>query len=132
MLIGQGILLIVVLPLASWFFLALVLSPGLPRSKLLFHTPPLKLNIEPWLLQLLSWPSCAFFSKSFACFFFMFQCSGVTMFLPLLSLLILFSTLALSILRWISTMFVKKFFAKTNVLDLFLERTIWPISSQNH
>ena len=132
MLTGQEIPLIVILPLASWFFLALVLFPGLPRSKLLFHTPPLKLNIEPWLLQLLSWPSCAFFSKSFACFFFMFQCSGVTMFLPLLSLLILFSTLALSILRWISTMFVKKFFAKTYVLDLFLERTIWPISSQNH
>ena len=132
MLIGQGILLIVVLPLASWFFLALVLFPSPPKSNILFHAPPLKLNIEPWLPQLLSWPSCAFFSKSFACFFFMFQCFGVTMSLPLLSLLILFSTLALSILRWISTMFVKKFFAKTYVLDLFMERTIWPISSQNH
>ena len=45
MLTGQGIHLIVVQQLGSWFSLFLVLCPGLPRCNLQYHAPLQKLSI---------------------------------------------------------------------------------------
>jgi len=43
----------VALPLVTWSSLGLLLSPGVPRNKLQFQIPPLKLNTKPLLTSLL-------------------------------------------------------------------------------
>jgi hypothetical protein len=106
--IGLATLMIAGPPPALEFFLEVVSSFGVPKSKRWWPVPALKLSAAPWLSPLLTYigSTCSLTTSMFP--YAHLPHSGVTMLVLWLLPPIRCFMLALSILKWITTSFGKR------------------------
>jgi len=112
-LIGLVTLTVVVPPLALLFSWVLISSPDNPRNSLLCVAPLLKLNVAQLPTLLLKSNG---FGRYFLSLVFWYKFPSVSFVItpsPLILLTTLFFTVAVSISKWITTLFMRSFLVAT-------------------
>ena len=113
------------------YFLERLLYLGALRSKLLFPSFPLRLNIEPWVVLLVKSSSCFLFLLISTFLISLLLSSTVITNQLFILLPIQHFMSAPSILRLIATLFVRRFKLESLNFSLFVVSISWPTYSPN-
>lgn len=111
--IGPKSPLIDALPQGTMFFSALLLFYGVPKGKVLLQSPQLRQSIARWHIHQQNFPSFDNFQRISGSFFPLGVSYGVTTFLQFYLPPIRYFMHKLNMLKSITILFEKRFFAKT-------------------